>query len=75
MEIGKIRELVENVIEKTGGILHLEPAWVARKFHPPGRRLGLKESNYELGLRGAYVRDGSHRQRTRITKSGSRTKD
>jgi len=52
MERGKIRELVEKAIEKSNGILRLEPAWVARTFLPPGRRLGLKESEYEQGPRG-----------------------
>nr|MBC8448358.1 hypothetical protein [Chloroflexota bacterium] len=34
------------------GILRLEPAWVARDFLPPGRRLGLKEEEYDVGERG-----------------------
>ncbi len=37
---------------KSGGILRLKPAWVARDFIPPGRRLGLPQSDYELGPRG-----------------------
>jgi hypothetical protein len=52
MERDKIREVVEKSIEKSDGILRLEPAWVARTFLPPGRRLGLKENAYELGPRG-----------------------
>jgi mannose-6-phosphate isomerase class I len=47
-----IRATVENALDKGGGILSLEPAWVARDFLPPGRRLGLKESEYEVGERG-----------------------
>jgi hypothetical protein len=31
----------------------MSPAWVARDFLPPGRRLGLPEDAYELGARGA----------------------
>lgn len=46
------RELVEKALAKANGILALEPAWVARDFLPPGRRLGLKESEYEVGERG-----------------------
>jgi hypothetical protein len=30
----------------------LDPAWVARDFLPPGRRLGQKEGEYEVGERG-----------------------
>jgi hypothetical protein len=46
------RDLVENALAKGNGILRLEPAWVARDFLPPGRRLGLKEEEYEVGERG-----------------------
>ncbi|GFP29428.1 hypothetical protein HKBW3S44_00154 [Candidatus Hakubella thermalkaliphila] len=46
------RHLVEKLLEKNNGILPLEPAWVARDFLPPGYRLGLKESEYEVGERG-----------------------
>jgi hypothetical protein len=51
-EVDKKRELVENALAKGNGILKLEPAWVARDFLPPGRRLGLKEEEYEVGERG-----------------------
>jgi hypothetical protein len=44
--------MVENALAKGNGILRLEPAWVARDFLPPGRRLGLKEAEYEVGERG-----------------------
>jgi hypothetical protein len=46
------REIVENALARGNGILRLEPAWVARDFLPPGRRLGLKEAEYEVGERG-----------------------
>jgi hypothetical protein len=46
------REIVENALAKGNGIFRLEPAWVARDFLPPGRRLGLKEADYEVGERG-----------------------
>ena len=35
------------------GVLRLEPAWVARDFLPPGRRLGLPEDAYDVGERGS----------------------
>jgi len=34
-------------------VLRLEPAWVARDWLPPGRRLGLPDDAYEVGERGA----------------------
>src|SRR5512137_207565 len=47
-----IRAIVEKALSSGNGILRLEPAWVARDFLPPGRRLGLKESEYAVGDRG-----------------------
>src|SRR3990172_5949688 len=46
------KSLVEDQIKKSDGIFRLDPAWVARDFLPPGRRLGLPEDQYELGERG-----------------------
>jgi hypothetical protein len=46
------REIIENALATGNGILRLEPAWVARDFLPPGRRLGLKEEEYDVGERG-----------------------
>jgi hypothetical protein len=48
-----IRRLVEDALAQGNGILRLKPAWVARTFLPPGRRMGLPESQYALGPRGA----------------------
>jgi hypothetical protein len=48
----KRRESVEEALAAGNGILRLEPAWVARDFLPPGRRLGLREEEYEVGERG-----------------------
>jgi len=45
-------QIVEKAIEEGNGVLRLDPAWVARSFLAPGRRLGLDESQYELGERG-----------------------
>jgi hypothetical protein len=49
---GSARSMVEKALARGNGILRLEPAWVARDFLPPGRRLGLRESEYEVGERG-----------------------
>ncbi len=47
-----IRSIVEKELENKNGILKLKPAWVARDFLPPGRRLGLGEEEYDAGERG-----------------------
>jgi hypothetical protein len=44
--------VVEEALSKGNGILRLKPAWVARDFLPPGRRLGLKDDEYAVGERG-----------------------
>jgi len=46
------KSLVEEELKSNDGMLRLKPAWVARDFLPPGRRLGLPEEMYELGERG-----------------------
>ncbi len=46
------RDIVATALSQGNGILRLEPAWVARDFLPPGRRLGLKDEEYEVGERG-----------------------
>lgn len=43
---------VEKLLGLESGLLRLEPAWVARDFLPPGKRLGLKEEEYDVGDRG-----------------------
>ena len=48
-----VRERVEALLGDQGGVLRLRPAFVARDFLPPGRRLGLPESAYDVGERGA----------------------
>lgn len=48
----EIREIVDNALKKGNGIFNLKPAWVARDFLPPGRRLGLTEKEYNAGTRG-----------------------
>lgn len=49
-----VKESVKAAVEAGGGILRLEPALVARDWLPPGRRLGLRDEEYDLGERG-YV--------------------
>jgi hypothetical protein len=46
------RAIVKEALEKGCGILRMNPAWVARDFLPPGKRLGLKEEEYNVGERG-----------------------
>jgi hypothetical protein len=46
------RNIIATVLAEGRGILRLEPAWVARDFLPPGKRLGLKDEEYEVGERG-----------------------
>src|SRR5215475_1624029 len=53
MTVDTMRDAVLRALSDGNGILRLEPAWVARDFLPPGRRLGLPEDAYQLGPRGA----------------------
>lgn len=53
MAVDAKHDLLERSLADGDGILRLEPAWVARDFLPPGRRLGLPENAYDLGERGA----------------------
>src|SRR3954452_6305160 len=53
MTTRSVRHRVEGMLGDQNGVLRLEPAYVARDFLPPGRRLGLPESAYEVGERGA----------------------
>lgn len=45
-------KIIEKALEAGNGILRLNPAWVARNFLPPGKRLGLAEDAYDKGQRG-----------------------
>lgn len=47
-----IKSIIENELNRNNGILKLKPAWVARNFITPGKRLGLPEDQYDLGDRG-----------------------
>src|SRR5215831_4160590 len=45
-------DVLDQALAESDGILRLEPTWVARDFLPPGRRLGLPDSAYDVGERG-----------------------
>ena len=47
-----IRMRIADEIAVSGGIFRLDPAWVARDWLPPGRRLGLPPDEYDVGERG-----------------------
>ncbi|MDF1605418.1 hypothetical protein [Nocardioides sp. YIM 152315] len=49
----RTRAVVDRLLSAGDGVLRCEPAWVARDFLPPGRRLGLPEDQYDVGERGA----------------------
>ncbi len=52
MNSRSLPDQIEDLLSQSYGVLRLEPAWVARDFLPPGRRLGLAESEYDVGERG-----------------------
>ncbi len=52
MSVKTARGILEEALAERNGLLRLEPAWVARDFVPPGRRLGLPEDDYDMGERG-----------------------
>jgi hypothetical protein len=43
---------LDRLLEEGDGAVRLKPAFVARDFLPPGRRLGLPEDAYDVGERG-----------------------
>jgi hypothetical protein len=47
------RDVIERLLNEGNGLLRLEPAWVARDFLPPGRRLALADEEYDVGERGS----------------------
>ncbi len=58
MSVKETRDVVHGALAENDGILGLEPAWVARDWLPPGRRLGLSEEEYDLGERGYLQSSG-----------------
>ncbi|MDP7253389.1 MAG: hypothetical protein QGF00_27575 [Planctomycetota bacterium] len=49
----KALEVLDKAMAEGNGILRCDPAWIARDFLPPGKRLGLKEEEYDVGERGS----------------------
>ncbi|HAK47379.1 MAG TPA: hypothetical protein DCO79_15850 [Spirochaeta sp.] len=49
----KIRNIVLQELKDNNGKLFLRPAWVSRNFMPPGKRLGLTDTEYDVGERGS----------------------
>lgn len=49
------KTIVADYIQNSKGILKLRPAWVAHDFLKPGKRLGLKEEEYDAGERGSIM--------------------
>jgi hypothetical protein len=54
MDQNTIKKKVMKALEKDNGILYLRPAWIARDFLKPIGRLGLDESEWDLGD-GRYI--------------------
>ena len=52
MDPSVVLAMVRNEIKKHDGKLRLRPSWVARTFLDPGKRLGLREEEYDVGERG-----------------------
>lgn len=52
MTVNATRDSVQRALADGNGILRLQPAWVAREWLPPGRRLGLSEDALAVGERG-----------------------
>lgn len=52
MNSQEIRDSIYKVLEDNNGILRLKSAWVARQDFKGGRNLGLKDSEYDKGIRG-----------------------
>lgn len=50
--MGNIKDILQDYISTTNGVLRLRPAWVAHDFLKPGKRLGLREEEYDAGERG-----------------------
>ncbi len=48
----QLRTDTARLIDDSQGVLRLEPAWVARDWLPPGRRLPLAADAYDVGERG-----------------------
>ena len=62
------RAALARLLAAGNGVLRCDPAWVARDFLPPGRRLGLPEHGYDVGERGSIC----ERWLTSTTKADNR---
>ena len=47
-----IKDVVLNELKENDGVLQMKPSWVSRDYLPSGKRLGLRDSEYETGKRG-----------------------
>ena len=52
MESKELLAVINNELKQNDGLLRLKPAWVARTFLPPGKRLGLTDAECKVGNRG-----------------------
>jgi hypothetical protein len=52
MSVTDMLSALHDAVSTGEGVLDLEPAFVARDWLPPGRRLGLKDDEYDVGERG-----------------------
>ncbi len=52
MKSREISEVLKSELNRNNGLLRLKPAWVARTFLPPGKRLGLTNEECKVGERG-----------------------
>lgn len=50
-----VKDKVLSFIRESDGIIQLRPAWVAHDFLKAGRRLGLKDKEYDVGERGTIM--------------------
>lgn len=52
MTIETAQGILDQALAEHDGVVRLEPTWVARDLLPPGRRLGLRDEDYDVGARG-----------------------
>jgi hypothetical protein len=50
--VTQLARTIEAALADANGVVRLAPAFVARDWLPPGRRLGLPEGDYDVGERG-----------------------
>jgi len=52
MEKDMVLHAIKGEIARNNGVLRLKPSWVARTFLDGGKRLGLRDDEYDVGDRG-----------------------